>query len=129
MFNTFALTLRPDEIRLFMVVFGAVVSATLVSAARWLRTMLERALERGRRGVLSPLDRLLAGPILVSQAALTSMKAATLECVWVVDGAGRLVCHWTCRSPLSPPRQSGSRRAGPAFPWRWRREDEGNSRS
>ena len=100
MFNTFALTLRPDEIRLFIVVFGAVVSATLVAVARWLRTMLAVALERGRRGILSPLDRLPTGPILVAQAASASRKAAMLECGWIVDGAGRLASHWT-RSPTS----------------------------
>jgi hypothetical protein len=97
MFNTFALTFRPDEIRLFIVVFAAVVSATLTAVARSLRTTLVHDLERGRRGMLSPLGRVLAGPISVARAASTSRQAATLECGWIVDGAGRLMCRWRVR--------------------------------
>ena len=89
MFNTFALTFRPDEIRLFIVVLAAV--------ARSLRAMLVHDLERGRRGILSPLGRVLAGPISVARAASTSRQAATLECGWIVDGAGRLMCRWRVR--------------------------------
>lgn len=103
MFNTFALTLRPDEIRVFFVVLTAVVWATLAAVARSFRTMLARALERGRSGILSPLDRLLAGPISVARAASLSTSAATLECDWIVDRAGRLMCQWTRRSRLLPP--------------------------
>ena len=104
MFNTFALTLRPDEIRVCLVVLAAVVSATLAAVARSFRTMLARALERGRSGILSPLDRLLAGPISVGRAASAPKKAAALECGWFVDGAGRLTCRWTRGRRLIAPR-------------------------
>jgi hypothetical protein len=97
MFNTFALTLRPDEIRLFIVVFAALVSVTLAAVGRSFRTMLVHGLERGRRGILSPLDRVLAGPISVARAASTSSEEARLECGWIVDGAGRLTCRWRVR--------------------------------
>jgi len=97
MFNTFALTFRPDEIRLFIVVFAAVVSATRAAVARSLRAMLVHDLERGRRGILSPLGRVLAGPISVARAASASREVARLECGWIVDGAGRLMCRWRVR--------------------------------
>lgn len=103
MFNTFTHFLRPDEIRVFIVVFAAVVSVTLAAVGRSLRTMLVDGLERGRRGIPSPLDRLLAGPLSVARAACASREAAALECAWSVDGAGRLTCRWTRRGQLMPP--------------------------
>ena len=104
MFNTFALTLRPDEIRPFIVVFAALVSVTLAAVGRSFRTMLVHAVERGRVGIPSPLDRLLAGPISVGRAASAPKKAAALECGWIVDGAGRLTCRWTRGRRLIAPR-------------------------
>lgn len=103
MFNAFTHILRPDEMRLFIVVFAAVVSVTLAAVGRSLRTMLLDGLERGRRGIPSPLDRLLAGPISVARASSASREAAALECRWSVDGAGRLMCRWTrSRQLISP---------------------------
>jgi hypothetical protein len=95
--NTFALTFRPDEIRLFIVVFAAVVSATLAAVARSLRAMLVHDLERGRRGILSPLGQVLASPISVARGASASKEVARLECGWIVDGAGHLMCRWRVR--------------------------------
>jgi hypothetical protein len=62
------------------------------------------AVGRGRVGIPSPLDRLLAGPISVGRAAPAPKKAATLECGWIEDGAGRLTCRWTRGRRLIAPR-------------------------
>jgi len=44
MFNTVALILRPEEIRLFIVLFGALAAAAVAAVARWLRRVLARTL-------------------------------------------------------------------------------------
>lgn len=102
MFNTVALILRPDEIRLFLVLFGAVAAAMLTALARALRRILTQAVEAGRRGVPGPLARVLSGSFAVGLAAAVS-PATGLACGWVVDGAGRLVCRWARKRPLRPP--------------------------
>ena len=101
MFNTVALILRPEEIRLFIVLFGALAAAAVAAVARWLRRVLALAVERGRRGIPGPLARVLSSPLAASLVAAVSLETS-LACGWIEDGLGRLMCRWTRRRPLSP---------------------------
>jgi hypothetical protein len=102
MFNTVALILRPDEIRLFIVLMGALVSAVLAAVERSLRRILAQALERGRRGIPGPLARVLSRPISAELAAAMSAESG-LAYAWIVAALRRLVCRWKERRSLRPP--------------------------
>ena len=102
MFNTVALILRPDEIRLFLVLLGALVSAAVAAVVRVLRRILTHVLAHGRRGIPAHVARVLSGLIAVELAA--SMSAVNgLDYAWVVDWLGRLVGRWKRRRALRPP--------------------------
>jgi len=99
MFNTVVLILRPDEIRLFMVLFGALVAGI----ARRLQAVLARGLKHDWLDVLGPLGGLLAGPIAVDPTAAASTEAGAVECGRIVDGTRCLVSRRTRMRPLTPP--------------------------
>ena len=102
MFNTVALILRPDEIRLFLVVLGALVSTALAAVGRVLRRILAHGLAHGRRGIPAHVARVLSGPIAVELAA-TMSAASGLDYGRIMDGLGRLVGRWKQRRALRPP--------------------------
>jgi hypothetical protein len=102
MFNTVALILRPDEIRLFIVLIGAFVSAAFTNVARWLRWTLAWTMALGRPGVLGRLARDLSA-LITSDFALAVSREARLACGSIANGLRRLIrrrMHWL---PLRPP--------------------------
>jgi hypothetical protein len=98
MFNTVALILRPDEIRLFIVLIGAFVSAAFTSVARWLR----RTMALGRRGVLGRLARDLS-TLIPSDFAVAVSREARLACGSIASGLRRLMRRRMRWLPLRPP--------------------------
>jgi hypothetical protein len=102
MFNTVALMLRPDQIRLFVALFAALVSVAFSAVARRLRRILARLPEQGRNDFPGPFARVRSGPIVVDLAAAVAPEAA-LSCGWIADRFGRLRCLWTRRRRLAPP--------------------------
>jgi len=103
MFNTVAQILRPDAIRLFIVLLAALVSVAFAAVARWLRGILARSLERDRESIPAPLTRVLSGPSVVGLAAAVAPEAA-LTRGRIVDRFGRLRCLWARRRRHAPPR-------------------------
>jgi len=102
MFNTVALILRPDEIRLFIALFAALVSAAFAAVVRRLRRILARLPGQGRNGIRRPLARALSGPITVGLAA-TVAPGAALTRGWIIDWFGRLRWLWTRWRRPAPP--------------------------
>jgi hypothetical protein len=89
MFNTVALTLRPDEVRLFIVLFRALLSAALAAVARWLLAILLLVPERGRPGVRRPLAQVFATTAAIGSGADPSTEPTAPTGGRLVDEAAR----------------------------------------
>jgi hypothetical protein len=85
MFNTFVLSLRPDD---FRAVLAWGVAFIAVLAARVLRP-LRRGLRRWLCAA-GPTRRWLPRPVLIDSAH----PAARLAARWTRDAEGRLTCRW-----------------------------------
>jgi hypothetical protein len=102
MFTTVALILRPDEIRLFIVLFGAFVSAALAAVVRALRRMLARTVAFGRQ---ADSGRLASGlsALITSDVAVAVSREARLASGSIASGLRRLTRRRMRGYPLRPP--------------------------